>query len=89
MSQVEKESLQKAKAEGAVKTEAVATGPKPKGKKNKAPSAKSVPHRDIYARLSYLYQTAHHLSQSSDLEPVGRMYAHTMKSIAKKNVLRM
>lgn len=60
-----------------------------KVKKNKQQSAKSVPHRDIYARLSFLYQTAQSLSQSGELEAVGRMYSHTMKSIAKKSVLRV
>lgn len=58
-------------------------------KKNKKGTGKSIPHRDHYARLSFLYQSAQCLSQSSGLEQVGRMYAHTMKSIAKKNVLRM
>lgn len=61
---------------------------KGKGKKGKG-GGKPVAHRDIYARLSYLYQTAQHLSQQSDLEPLGRMYAHNMKAIAKKSVLRV
>lgn len=60
-----------------------------KNKQQQQQSAKSVPHRDIYARLSFLCQGAQRMSQSSELEPLGRIYAHTMKSIAKKSVLRM
>lgn len=74
-----KDNLAKAETDGKAKVK--------KGKGGG--SNKPVAHRDIYARLSYLYQTAQHLSQHSDLEPLGRMYAHNMKAIAKKSVLRV
>ncbi|XP_062508665.1 ribonuclease P protein subunit p21-like [Corticium candelabrum] len=49
-----------------------------------------VQHRELFQRMNYLYQAAHfalhHFSQNADL---ARFYCSTMKSVAKKSVLRM
>jgi len=54
-----------------------------------AKNQKNVPNRDHYARISYLFQAASTLSSNPNMAPLSRFYTHTMKNVAKKNVLRV
>lgn len=56
-------------------------------KKQQGP--KNVPHRDQFHRLSYLYQAANLVALDKNIFPLARMYAQTVKTTAKKSVLRM
>lgn len=56
-------------------------------KKQQGP--KNVPHRDQFHRLSYLYQAANLVALDKSTSPLARMYAQTVKTTAKKSVLRL
>ncbi|ODV80006.1 Rpr2-domain-containing protein [Suhomyces tanzawaensis NRRL Y-17324] len=56
-------------------------------KVSKAP--KSVPHKDHYARISYLFQASSHLALNPQYDVLSRHYARTLDLVAKKTVLKL
>ncbi|VVT55045.1 uncharacterized protein SAPINGB_P004398 [Magnusiomyces paraingens] len=62
---------------------------KPGKAQKKKQQTKSVPHRDQYQRLSFLYQAAAHMAGDPSTQALARVYAQSMKAVAKKSVLRL
>lgn len=60
---------------------------KQQGKKQKKQAV--IPQRDNYSRLSFLHQSSRLLVSTGVAPELGRAYAGTLKTIAKKNVLRL
>lgn len=56
------------------------SGPKP---------PKSVPHKDHYARISYLYQAAGHFAGSEKYGILSRALARNVDLVSKKTVLKL
>lgn len=52
-------------------------------------SKKVAPNRDHYARLSFLHQAGVQMSNQRQTKEFGRFYGQVLKSVARKNVLRL
>lgn len=52
-------------------------------------TVKKAPNRDHYARLSYLFQASSKLVSNKDTKEFSRFYNQVLKSVARKNVLRL
>lgn len=62
-------------------------GKKQAGGSLKAP--KSVPHKDHYARLSFLYQASGHFAPYAKYSVLSRALARNMDLVSKKTVLKL
>nr|CAG8678068.1 4417_t:CDS:2 [Entrophospora candida] len=75
---------------------------KKKGGGGGEPSSRQIQHRELYQRMNFLYQAATLMTATSTsnnssivsndnnkLASVGRFYINTMKTIGKKQVIRM
>ncbi|XP_013393903.1 ribonuclease P protein subunit p21 isoform X1 [Lingula anatina] len=50
----------------------------------------SLPNKDAFQRMNFLYQAAHHaLASNPDNVEMVRFYTHSLKNIAKRKVLRL
>ncbi|CAJ0847396.1 2608_t:CDS:2 [Entrophospora sp. SA101] len=78
------------------------TSPQKKGGGGGEPSSRQIQHRELYQRMNFLYQAATLMTTTSTsnnssivsndnnkLASVGRFYINTMKTIGKKQVIRM
>ncbi|CAH1757180.1 9445_t:CDS:2 [Entrophospora sp. SA101] len=78
------------------------TSPQKKGGGGGEPSSRQIQHRELYQRMNFLYQAATLMTATSTsnnssivsndnnkLASVGRFYINTMKTIGKKQVIRM
>ncbi|KAK6459025.1 RNAse P Rpr2/Rpp21/SNM1 subunit domain-containing protein [Scheffersomyces xylosifermentans] len=61
--------------------------PKKPNQQKKAP--KVIPHKDNYARVTYLYQAANLFSASPKYEVLSRGLARTLDLVSKKTVLKL
>ncbi|KAJ2120332.1 Ribonuclease P protein subunit p21 [Coemansia sp. RSA 720] len=61
------------------------------GKEKKGKKGGGVPNRELYERMSFLYQSAQMLSDTTKdgLLPLARFYTKEMRQVARKSVLRL
>lgn len=59
------------------------------GKSKKGKKKPSIPKKDTFQRINFLYQAAHAMSANAEQQELARYYTQTMKACASKNLIRL